>query len=191
MSNITRSQSDCLRLVYTGNYGEAHDVSNLLSSLQYCHQQGISTSLTFALSRISPSLKHCISDYPELDINFVPLQSNSTYTAWIRQFDFGVVLLKPNYSGVVFPSKMLGYISSGIPIVYSGPCNQASYIITTLNIGVHDQLRKPEYLFSFFSQVLQNPNLYPSICNAITDARSHFDREHSLSSIVNLITEVV
>ena len=46
-----------------------------------------------------------------------------------------VVTIKPSFSGLVVPSKFLGYIARGIPVLYIGPDSDISYHIKRGDCG--------------------------------------------------------
>ena len=71
----------------------------------------------------------------------------------------GLVTLRKNYSGLVYPSKFAGYIARGIPILYIGPNSEISEIINKYEIGFCFKNGESERLSNFLINLNKNQNL--------------------------------
>lgn len=110
-------------LLYSGNFGVAHDCETLLRGFARAHAEipelrlvviGGGSRITEARRwAASLSLAECVTFKP-----FVPL---SDLPRTHGMADLGVVTLLPGFDGLVVPSKLLGNMARGIPTLYIGP----------------------------------------------------------------------
>jgi hypothetical protein len=114
---------EVLRLLYLGNLGFAHDLAALRRLLEVCVKRA-PVELTFigtpksAIARIrdqSPGSRLKINELPH-----VPFVRLATLLRTLT-LDYGLVALQERFAGLVSPSKFIGYLIGGVPVLYLGP----------------------------------------------------------------------
>ncbi len=112
-----------LRLAYSGNLGTAHDLSAFSGLLDQLARRRpvelhvIGSSAAGEARFLELGSKPGVSIKTNPRVSFAELRG--LYERW--KIDAGVVLLAGESCGVVSPSKFLGYIDFGVPLVYLGP----------------------------------------------------------------------
>lgn len=102
--------------------------------------------------------------------------------------DLALVTLRAGFEGVVVPSKLLGYMARGVPVLYVGPASDASEMILSADCGVScpsgDSLAVGHELL----RIMRDPEL---IRRWATNGRgfydSHFARELALERYVDVV----
>lgn len=135
-----RKHIDEISFLYSGNLGVAHDtsvLSNILSLLSskvkvvfsYC---GNSEIIRKRFEKICETAKVEFKQFPRVESYHSLGQFYKD-----NKFDYGVVLLKKDFAGIVSPSKFSGYTSFGLPIIYIGPSRtNAGIVCTKFNAGI-------------------------------------------------------
>lgn len=108
-----------LALLYSGNLGRAHAYREFLDLAQSLAGAGIE----FRWSVRGNAVDQLRSDLRESDTNigmlgFVP---ESELACHLAAADIHLVSLKPEWSGVVVPSKFFGSLAAGRPVLFAGP----------------------------------------------------------------------
>lgn len=110
-------------LVYSGNFGAAHDCDTLLRG--FARAREILSNLRLVIigtgTRIAEAhrwvdllgLEDCVTFRPFVPLALLPRTFGVT--------DLGVVTLLPGFDGLVVPSKLLGNMARAIPTLYIGP----------------------------------------------------------------------
>lgn len=113
-----------IKLLYNGNLGRAHSVSNLRIFLRELSKTkkiefSYSGSSKYAIDTFRSLCEECGVDFKKF--GFVE-DYNALGKFYLENgFDYGIVLLNNEQKGVVSPSKFSGYTSFGLPIIYLGP----------------------------------------------------------------------
>jgi glycosyltransferase involved in cell wall biosynthesis len=139
-ANRIRSElglQDCFVLVYSGNLGLGHEFETLLRGL------------AIALERV-PALKIVfIGKGPRLAevqqlVQDLKLESSVMFSAFVPASqlpetmglaDLGIVTLRDGFEGLIVPSKLLGYLSRGVPILYIGPRSDVDVLVSQHDCG--------------------------------------------------------
>jgi len=108
-----------LALLYSGNLGRAHAYREFLDLARSLAGTGIE----FRWSVRGNAVDQLRSDLRESDTNmgmlgFVP---ESELARHLAAADIHLVSLKPEWSGVVVPSKFFGSLAAGRPVLFAGP----------------------------------------------------------------------
>lgn len=108
-----------LSLLYSGNLGRAHAYREFLDLARSL----ASTGIEFRWSVRGNAVDQLRSEIRETDTNigmlgFVP---ESELARHLAAADIHLVSLKPEWSGVVVPSKFFGSLAAGRPILFAGP----------------------------------------------------------------------
>jgi glycosyltransferase involved in cell wall biosynthesis len=106
--------------------------------------------------------------------------------------DLGVVTLRKGFEGLMFPSKLLGYIARGIPVLYIGPESDAAALVRSLccgfSIGNGD--------IDAVADAIVNAQRDPSrLCGLGRAGRRAYEvgltREHALASYESVLSRCV
>jgi colanic acid biosynthesis glycosyl transferase WcaI len=108
-----------LALLYSGNLGRAHAYREFVGLARSLAGTGIE----FRWSVRGNAVDQLRSELRETDTNikmlgFVP---ESELTRHLAAADIHLVSLKPEWSGVVVPSKFFGSLAAGRPVLFAGP----------------------------------------------------------------------
>jgi colanic acid biosynthesis glycosyl transferase WcaI len=108
-----------LALLYSGNLGRAHAYREFLD----LSRSLVGTGIEFRWSVRGNALDQLRSDICETDTNigmlgFVP---ESDLARHLAAADIHLVSLKPEWSGIVVPSKFFGSLAAGRPVLFAGP----------------------------------------------------------------------
>jgi hypothetical protein len=109
-------------LLYSGNYGVAHEINTVIQGLKYHHQKGKArfglwlNASGSAVSEISGALKDARIPFALT----APVNVNDLAGVLLAA-DALLISLRSEFSGYVMPSKVYGCIASGKPIVFVGP----------------------------------------------------------------------
>lgn len=109
-------------LLYSGNYGVAHDVETVAQGLALHHQEGSGRFGLWlnATGSNADELERRLagSGVPLARTPPVPLEQLPSLLA---AADAHLIALRREFAGIVFPSKVYGCILSGRPILFVGP----------------------------------------------------------------------
>lgn len=137
-------------LLYSGNYGVAHEVETLIQGLADHHQAG---SGRFGLWLNATGSN---ADVVEDRLRRLGIPVARTHPVALEELpellaaaDAHVITLRPEFAGIVFPSKVYGCMASGRPIVFVGPrssdvhllCSKATQPYVQVNPGDSAGLR--------------------------------------------------
>lgn len=111
-------------LLYSGNYGVAHEVDTVVQGLIRHHREG-SGQFGLWLNGSGSSIEAVITPLraagiPVASSRPVPLED---LPALLAASDAHLITLRPGFSGLVLPSKMYACLDSRRPIVFIGPDN--------------------------------------------------------------------
>jgi glycosyltransferase involved in cell wall biosynthesis len=109
-------------LLYSGNCGVPHDVETVIAGLIRHHRQGSGRFGLWlnAMGRNADRLEAGLraAGVPVARGRTVPLDQ---LAGVLRAADVHLVTLRPQFSGIVLPSKIYGCLASGRPILFVGP----------------------------------------------------------------------
>lgn len=117
---IARGWQDKFIVLYSGNIGRAHYFDDLL---EICRRQKSDTNIVFAFIGKGQRLKEIqgFKDKHALDnIVLMPFQQESLLAESLGSANVHFVSLRPEFSGLVVPSKFYGILAAGLPTVYQG-----------------------------------------------------------------------
>jgi hypothetical protein len=126
----------CKVLLYSGNYGVAHEVDTVVDGLIRHHREGngqFGLWLNASGSAVGPILR-------SLRAAGVPCAHREPgklerLPAVLAAADAHLVTLRPGFSGYVLPSKIYGCIYSGRPILFVGPKSSDIHLLCAQDDG--------------------------------------------------------
>lgn len=113
-----------MRVIYAGNFGTAHSLEAFVGALDKLAPEQQQLFEVSFVGMAESSYKTLSAQFQRLSvtINFQGRFKNlEELVTFFRDFDFGLVCLDPSYCGLASPSKVLTYLSQGLPIIYCGP----------------------------------------------------------------------
>jgi len=169
----------CLTFIYAGNLGYSHEIkalSKLLSAVQImkpvilislgCSPDGEKRFLSVARSAGVRYIARSRVAFKDLSVTFKECNA-----------DYGVVLLGDKSGGVVSPSKYLGYLEGGIPIVYIGPEDtNADLCISYFGAGVALRNAATSAELAEAASKIMDLGETNDLHNSVVAARDHFRR---------------
>ena len=113
-----------LGLLYSGNLGRAHEFEPFLRLARACRaRSGDAISFCFAARGYrEPELRGAVTP-ADTNVRFAPFADESALVARLEAADLHLLSLRPEWSGIVVPSKFFGSLAVGRPVLYAGPAD--------------------------------------------------------------------
>ena len=126
-----------LALLYSGNLGHAHDFADFLALARLLRERAPGIVFAFAVTgKRVPELKAALRE-DDHNIRVLPLAPEAELQKRLEAADIHLVSLRPEWSGVVVPSKFFGSLAAGRPVLYSGPADSdIAQWIAELGVGL-------------------------------------------------------
>jgi colanic acid biosynthesis glycosyl transferase WcaI len=130
--------SDKIVFLYSGNLGVAHDVSAPILALEAALKDCPNLTLVFigSGSRLHEAEGLVNSRGLQNSVLFKGLVPADRMPESMGLATLALVTLNRGFQGLVVPSKLLGYMSRGIPTLYIGPRSDAAEFIESSGGGV-------------------------------------------------------
>lgn len=111
-----------LALLYSGSFGRAHDYTLTLALARLMRKQAI-----FAYSARGSRLEELkrVVNPEDTNIQFIDFAPMDKLTARLSAPDVHLVSLRPEWSGIVVPSKFFGILAVGRPVLFDGGENSS------------------------------------------------------------------
>lgn len=128
-----------LALLYSGTMGRAHDFSTLLRLARACRaRSGDAISFCFSVrgNRADELRREIGGD--DSNVSLAPFADEATLQGRLAAADLHLVSLRPDWAGVVVPSKFFASLAVGRPVVYAGPADsEIARWIAQYDVGSH------------------------------------------------------
>jgi glycosyltransferase involved in cell wall biosynthesis len=125
-------------LVYSGNLGIGHEFHTLLAGFA-CARRTV-TSLSLVIigdgSRLTEVRNEALQLGLSKSIVFADLLPAAMLPESLGLADLALVTLRPGFEGLMVPSKILSYMSRGVPVLYIGPPSDIDFYLSRCNCGV-------------------------------------------------------
>jgi colanic acid biosynthesis glycosyl transferase WcaI len=117
-----------LALLYSGNLGRAHSFQEFLALARQTRSTGIQFRWSVRGNAVA-GLKQAI-DPADTNVALLPFVEEAELAVHLAAADIHMASLKPDWSGIVVPSKFFGSLAAGRPILFAGPedCSVARWI---------------------------------------------------------------
>jgi hypothetical protein len=117
-------------LLYSGNYGVAHELETVAQGLARHHQMGADRFGLWlnATGNNADILEHRLRDIGA-PVARTPPVALDDFAALLAAADAHLIALRPEFSGIVFPSKVYACILSNRPIVFVGPQSSDAHLL--------------------------------------------------------------
>jgi len=125
-------------LLYSGNLGLVHEFDTLLRGVRQALNSLPSLRLVFiGRGGRLEEVRRLVDELGLADITrFSELLPAHRLPESFGLADLAVVTLRPEFAGLVVPSKLHGYMARGIPVLYIGPESDAAQFIADAAAGV-------------------------------------------------------
>jgi glycosyltransferase involved in cell wall biosynthesis len=107
-----------IALLYAGNLGRAHDATAFLDLAREGRADGVVVAFQ-AIGRREAEVRAAARDLE--NVRFLPPCDPRVLARRLRAADAHLVSLRPEWSGVVVPSKFFAALAAGRPVLYAGP----------------------------------------------------------------------
>ena len=129
---VPEALAGCLVLLYSGNYGVAHDTDTVIEGLARHHREG-SGRFGLWLNATGGNANLVERKLREMSVPVArtPPVALEALPNLLAAADAHLIALRPEFAGIVFPSKVYGSIASGRPIVFVGPASSDVHLLCT------------------------------------------------------------
>ena len=162
-------------LLYSGNYGLAHETDTVVEGLIRHHRDG---SRTFGLW-LNASGQNADAVARRLSVAQVPLARSrpvplNSLAALLAAADVHLITLRTRFSGIVLPSKIYACIESRRPIFFVGPATSDIHLLCMQNEQVPYRRIEPGDLDGFAEalEYFANHDRSPVQFSATSDQRA-------------------
>ena len=107
-----------LGLLYSGNFGRAHSYEEFLSLSRQLRGTGVVTCFAVRGNRADELRKAVRPD--DANVTFAGFAPENELEQRLAAADVHLVSLRPEWTGVVVPSKFFGSLAAGRPVVFAG-----------------------------------------------------------------------
>jgi glycosyltransferase involved in cell wall biosynthesis len=128
-----------LALLYSGTMGRAHDFELFLRLARACRARaGDAVSICFAVrGNRSDELRAALTP-DDHNVMLAPFADEGALPGRLAAADLHLVSLRPDWAGVVVPSKFFASLAIGRPVIYAGPADsEIARWIAAHDIGLH------------------------------------------------------
>lgn len=108
-----------LGVLYSGNFGRAHSHAALLALARRLRGEGIHFCFAVRGNR-ADELRAAVGP-DDTNVSFAGFCSESELAARLGAADIHMASLRPEWEGIVVPSKFFGSLAAGRPVLFSGP----------------------------------------------------------------------
>lgn len=150
-----------VRILYSGNLGIAHEFETIFQGIKSSNLSpeelqtifvGFGERL-FEVIELSKLMRY------ESSILIKSYVKSSEMPLTMSLASMGLVTIRKNFSGLVFPSKFAGYLARGISILYIGPDCEISEIIKKYKLGFCFRNGESEKLSNFLIDLTKDKNI--------------------------------
>jgi colanic acid biosynthesis glycosyl transferase WcaI len=121
-------------ILYSGNFGRAHDFALSLELARRCRHLPLKFAYSVRGNRVRELKAALQAD--DRNVAIVPFADESKLAARLSSADIHLMSLRPEWSGMVVPSKFFGSLASGRPVIYEGaPDSDVGRWINQLKTG--------------------------------------------------------
>jgi len=125
-------------LLYSGNLGTGHEFKTLVSAFAETCREKTGKKLVFVGRGKRLEETRRLVDKLSIGehIEFRDFVSAEQLPDVLAMADLAIVTLRPGFGGLIAPSKLLGYMARGLPVLYVGPDSDASRLIEASGCGI-------------------------------------------------------
>jgi glycosyltransferase involved in cell wall biosynthesis len=148
-----------LGLLYSGALGRAHDLKPLLELARLCRRR-FAGSVAFCFScrgyRVGELGSHLRSD--DTNVHLANFGGEQDLQTRLEAADLHLISLLPSLSGLSVPSKFLGALAAGRPVVYAGAeDSDVGQWLARYDVGCTFQAGRVEAVADFLANLAAHP----------------------------------
>ncbi|MBF0137829.1 MAG: glycosyltransferase family 4 protein [Magnetococcus sp. DMHC-1] len=168
-----------LGLLYSGSMGRAHDFElflELMRRLRYTHPE---IRLAFACRGNRLAALQAAVTPDDTNIAFAPFASEAELAQRLAAADIHLLSLRPDWDGIVVPSKFFGSLATGRPLLYAGSEKSAiGQWIQDFDVGLRVDPQQIDQVASRLQDMARHPELlHHWQRNAFAVYQQHFSRQ--------------
>jgi glycosyltransferase involved in cell wall biosynthesis len=169
-----RLESRCV-VLYSGNVGIGHEFDTLLDGLLLA--VGNHTELTLLVigqgARLGELRAGVARRNLQSNVMFKDFVSADRLPESIGLAAIAVVTLRQGFEGLIVPSKLLGYMSRAVPVLYIGPDADTSELIEVAQCGKSCRSGDAKAVAAVLAEAASNPEAFMAMGER---GRSYYDR---------------
>jgi colanic acid biosynthesis glycosyl transferase WcaI len=112
-----------LGLLYSGNFGQAHSYEDILALARRLRGTGV--HFCFAVRGNRAGQLRAAVGADDTNISFAGFAPEAALAGRLAAADVHLASLRPEWAGVVVPSKFFGSLAAGRPVIFAGPRDAA------------------------------------------------------------------
>ena len=182
-----------LALLYSGNMGKAHDF------MPFLH-------LARVLRRIDPKIAFCFAcrgnrmdelkaaiTAQDTNVRLAPFADECELEKRLNAADIHLLSLRPEWAGVVVPSKFFGSLAVGKPVIYAGPeLSSIAGWVKEFDVGLVLTEDNFKSVVQELLRIAQDPDMLSSWQkNAIQTYQHHFSKKVVMDAWNSALHEVL
>jgi len=163
---------------YSGNFGIGHDLETVCKAMLLLKDDPGLLWLFVGGGVMWPAIQQFVAQHGISNVLFKPYQPRSRLGELIRVGDLHLVLMSPEFEGVILPSKFYGVLAAGRPAVFVGPRgSEVARVIAEEQCGFTVPNGDPEGLVDAISRIRDDR---PSALAMGAAGRSALERRFSM-----------
>lgn len=186
--------ADKFVLFYSGNLGLVHEFDTLLRGVRQALDSDPSLRLVFVGGgQRLEEVRRLVDELGLKEItSFSELLPAQRLPESFGVADLAIVTLRPEFAGLVVPSKLQGYMARGIPVLYIGPSSDAEQFITDAVGGVCLRVNDVQGVADTLIELAADPRRLRQFGdNAQNFYAREFARERGLARYERVIRSIV
>lgn len=180
-------------ILYSGNLGVAHDVETPILAFKMARRTDPLLRFVFigGGARLNEARSLVESHSLEDTVLFKPLVPTSRLPESLGLADVAIVTLRAGFEGLVVPSKLLGYMSRGIPTVYVGPPSDSAALLVKSGGGLALGGDDVEEIANTFLRLTKGETEREALGRAAKSYyQDHLSKEKGLAQYVETVRQV-
>lgn len=150
------------RILYSGTIGMAHEFQTVIKAAQYLQKALPEVVFVFqGRGRRHQTLAQQVKKLGLENIEFHPLHPKDKMKQGLEKGDVHLITMKPNATGLLFPSKIYAACAVGRPVIFIGPkeCDIHD-ILTKKNCGTSVRNADHQSLIKAITNYMRDANLW-------------------------------
>jgi colanic acid biosynthesis glycosyl transferase WcaI len=181
-------------LLYAGSMSRSHDFESLLALARACRARaGDEIALCFACTGTNlPRLKEAVRP-DDTNVRFAPFTEEGALAARFEAADFHLGSLRPDFTGIVVPSKFFAALAAARPFIFAGREDAAiARWIREFSVGFELPVGGADVVAERLVALKDDPAaLRATRANALATYRAHFSKRLVNDRWAALLAETV
>ncbi|HXJ22821.1 MAG TPA: glycosyltransferase [Polyangia bacterium] len=169
-----------LGLLYAGSMSRSHDFESLLALARACRARaGDDVAVCFACTGTNlPALKAAVRP-DDTNVRFAPFADEAVIQRRFEAADFHLGSLRPDFTGIVVPSKFFAALAVGRPFIFAGAADAAiAQWIRELDVGFVLEPSAVDDVASQLTRLARDPaGMQASRDRALAAYRTRFSKQ--------------